>query len=690
MVDRDTRFVFVFNLARFLFGSAIFYLAGQSLGAATFSISPSAINLDYSGSIALQVGGLNDGEVIRIEKFIDYNANGVANGIDTLVQSFQVANGHSSTIGGVTNFNRPGDLNAATGAITARLNFEHPDLQHFSGSQYLLRVSSPSGRFAATNAILRVTNSSYPQLVTGLVKSSGTNVPYAMAALLSGEANGRLVAGTFASTGGLFRLRPQPGTYQLIGLKKGFVSDLQNPVTFSLAAAATYSNNVQMIAGTRTISGQVVDGSNTNRVLRGMALFLHSSSNQVAIGFTDTNGLFSIAVTPGEWQVEPESDSAPLLGFTTSTSESRLTIDTSSGSVSNLVMALQPATALFYGTLKTSSNAPLPAVEMFADSEDHQFASRGTTGSQGNFCVGVTGTNWYLNASSEDLAFFGYLPPRGTNVSLTNGQAFQANFVVVPFAARLFGRVVDQNAAPVPLLRLSGSDSSGNYSSASSALDGRFNLGVGTGTWYMRLEDEEAHNRGLIWSDLSFNIRPGLNFSNINFVVRPATNSIVGVVRTPENDPVSGIELWATTTIAGTNYRSASSMTDASGSYLLYVPDGTWNVNANCSDWHYPYDCPTSLSVTVAVAKVTANIYLQPPPPPPPPPFISRPRHQISGQFRFEVYGTPNFRYLVEESSDLKFWTAVYSTNVYTSFFVVAINSPQTNRFYRLRVERLF
>jgi hypothetical protein len=678
---QDGTYVPTRKLTRLLFLLAA-WLGAQSVPAATFSISPVAISNDFRGLITLQVGGLTNGETIRVEKFIDYNGNLAVNPIDTLMQSFTLTDGRSSTIGGVTNGNRPGDINVTNGVITTRLNFERTDLHHFAGYQYLFRVTSPTGRFAATNGVLRVTNSIYPQVVTGLVKSGATNVPYAMAALLSVETGGRIIAGTFATTGGLFRLRPLPGTYQVVAANKGFVTELTNAVTFALNAGATYSNNVRITVGTRTISGKVVNASNTNQGVPGVNMFVQSSSNQIAIDFTDSNGVFSVAVTPGLWQVEPEGDALSLLGFIRP--EATTIANTLTGNVSNLVLAVQTATAMVYGTLKTVSNAPLRDIEVYGDSSDHILRSQAQTDSAGNYFLGVTGTNWYLNASGDDLAPLGYLAAMGTNVNLLDGQAVQAHLVASPFAARLLGRVLDEKGAAVVNLRLNANDFTGGYSSANSGLDGSFSVGVGTGTWYLRLNDEQGRDRRYVWPELEFDITPGVNISNITFLVRSATNCIIGTVRNAQGGVVPAVEVFGYTSIGGTNYRTASSESDASGNYLLYVPDGTWNVAVNCFDLSKAYGCPDSLSVTVAVTKATADITL---PPPPGPPTLVRPRRDPGGSFRFEVSGASGYRYVVEESTDLQSWNYYSSTNVYSPHFEFLTDGSQNARFYRVRRE---
>jgi hypothetical protein len=111
----------VVKRCRWLVALASGLLVGHSaLAAVTFTITPSAVSNTYSGLITLSIGGLTNTETVVVQKFLDLNTNGVIDGTDWLVQQFALQDGTNFVIGGVTNFNVPGDLNATTGAVTAR------------------------------------------------------------------------------------------------------------------------------------------------------------------------------------------------------------------------------------------------------------------------------------------------------------------------------------------------------------------------------------------------------------------------------------------------------------------------------------------------------------------------------------------------------------------------------------------
>ena len=156
--------------------AALALFAGRNAHAAVaFTVTPSAVSNTYSGTISLQVTGLTNTETVVVQKFLDLNTNGVIGSADTLVQQFTLQDGVNSVIGGVTNLNVPGDLNSATGAITAVLNFQNGDFVQNLVAKYLYKLSSPGGHFAPITNSFSVTNFPFAQKFTGNVVSNNTS-----------------------------------------------------------------------------------------------------------------------------------------------------------------------------------------------------------------------------------------------------------------------------------------------------------------------------------------------------------------------------------------------------------------------------------------------------------------------------------------------------------------------------------
>ena len=92
--------------------------AAVSRAAVGFTLNPSSVSNTYGGTITLQVTGLTNTETVVVQTFLDANTNGVIDGADLLVQQFSLTDGQASVIGGVTNFNVPGDSDPTAGQIT--------------------------------------------------------------------------------------------------------------------------------------------------------------------------------------------------------------------------------------------------------------------------------------------------------------------------------------------------------------------------------------------------------------------------------------------------------------------------------------------------------------------------------------------------------------------------------------------
>ena len=165
-----------------------FLSSSLSASAATLSVSPSIVSNTYSGMVTLDITGLTNGEPVIVEKFLDFNGNGSVDLGEPLWQSLKLADGQMTTIGGATNWNVPGDLNGASGSITANLNFTAMEVDHLV-SKYAFRLSSPFGRFTPVTNVFQITNAAYSQSVTGTVRNGPIPVPYAWVVLLLGLAS---------------------------------------------------------------------------------------------------------------------------------------------------------------------------------------------------------------------------------------------------------------------------------------------------------------------------------------------------------------------------------------------------------------------------------------------------------------------------------------------------------------------
>src|ERR1017187_2024827 len=230
-----------------------------------FTVTPAAVSNTYSGLITLSIGGLTNTETVVVQKFLDLNTNGVIDGTDWLVQQFNLTDGTNFVIGGVTNFNVPGDLNATPGAITAQLNFQNGDFAQNIIGKYLFKLSSPVGHFAPLTNQFAVTNFPFAQKITGNVVSNGTSTTLSNAVvLLMPGPNSSPVAGAVANNAGSYTIQMPAGTYLPVAFRSNYLCNFSTPPVIALGGGATVTTNLILTNATGSISGRVVDAANSS------------------------------------------------------------------------------------------------------------------------------------------------------------------------------------------------------------------------------------------------------------------------------------------------------------------------------------------------------------------------------------------------------------------------------------------
>jgi hypothetical protein len=413
-------------------------LLGQPLATAvTFTVTPSSVSNQYDGAITLQIGGLNTGETVVVEKFLDVNTNGVIDAGDWLVQSFQLTDGQASVIGGVTNINVPSDSNPTNGSITAQLDFPLGGIgQQFVG-QYIYRLSSPTNRFASITNLFTVTNSTDPQSITGTVQSGGTNVPYAGVVLTtpSPSGTGVGVAGTVANSAGAYTINVPTGTYVVLAFKSNYVASITAAPTLTLNPRATITTNLNLLPTMRSISGSFVDTNNPSIGLPGLLVSCHLTNDLIAVGFADSKGNCTIPVTAGQWEFGGgQHADRQLHGYVDL--QTGPNVDTTTGNVTGVTVALPKGTALFYGRVTDAQNHPLVGVHLSADDDSGLYESDEIADSNGYYVAAVLGEaedpgGWTVSPDNSSGLYTNYIFT-SVYTNILDGQAVLVNFVGQP------------------------------------------------------------------------------------------------------------------------------------------------------------------------------------------------------------------------------------------------------------------
>ena len=476
---------------------AMWFGAGISL-AVTFTNTPVAVSNTFSGFITLQIGGLTNTETVVIQKFLDANTNGVIDGADWLVQQFTLTDGTNFVIGGVTNYNVPGDLNSTTGAITASLNFPNGDFVQNIVGKYLYKLSSPAGHFAPLTNSFNVTNFPFAQKFTGNVVSNSTSTTLSNAIVLlfpppragHNGPGGNPLAGVVANNAGAYTVQAPPGTYTLVAFNTNYVSNFKNAPVLTLGSSQTITTNLTVTNATASITGKIVDASNASIGLPGVFMPVQSTNGLLAFSFSDTNGNFTARVTAGQWSLGTDDSGLIVHGYVGSNNGTNV-----SSGAAGVTLAYPKATALFYGSVKDSLGNPLAGIDVNAyDTTSNLYQMDGYTDANGNYYVGALGLGssdpWQLGLSSESTPTnYVFSQPQfdqngGTNLSA--GQTVLQNFIAILATNHITGNVKDSNGTNIVGVGVSGNltINGTNYQAyADTDTNGNYSLNVASGTW---------------------------------------------------------------------------------------------------------------------------------------------------------------------------------------------------------------
>lgn len=583
-------------------------LVGGMLGvhAATLTINPAVVTNDFIGKISLAITGVPAGSDVLVERYADANHNGVIDPGEPLMQGFKVRDGAVPTIGGVRNWNVPGDEDGATnGQLNVQLFFPGVDgaLGRFEGN-YLYRISSPSGAFAPVTQSFVVRQKSAAQGLRGRITDAATGAPLTNAAvvLLSGGGKGNGLGGTLINSNGYFALFTAPSNYMFWVVQDGYVGNAAAGMA-TVSAGQFTTANAALVAGTNIVTGRLSDATNGTG-LPGIAILAQSSDNHYALTFTDTNGVFLLKLISGQWNLSYNDSQLPLIGHVSVQGGLQLTV---SGNVSNLNLQVPKANALIYGTVTDGQGNPMTGIDLYVSDSLNLFQADGVSfPANGAYCLGILAGSWNLGPNQDTLAGTGYIS-QGTNVTLNAGQAARADFVLRQVTAHLTGRVLDEFGIPVDFVTLGVNGNNGPWISSQTDRNGNFDLGVTAGTWQFSLSDSDAQQRGLVGSTFSVTVADNQTLTNIIYLVRHVSAQITGNVSDDRGHPVAQLGVWANATINGANY-NLYVQTDNGGNYQLSVGNGNWSVGLDCNGLQSRgYNCPNSQNVTVSGNSLTVN-----------------------------------------------------------------------------------
>ncbi|MBC8003064.1 MAG: hypothetical protein H7X97_10805, partial [Opitutaceae bacterium] len=598
--------------------------AANLFGAIAFApVSPGSVTLTTGnpGLHQLNITGLTNGETVRVEKFLDLNGNGIAEpNIDLLVQSFTVTDGQIPTIGGIRDINQPGDSDAGQGAIEIRLGlYSASELNRVVG-QYIFRITPASSPSTPLFQNFLVQQSAVAGTITGNVVGGGPAVVFALDATTD---EAEFVAAAVSSPAGAYTLNVPFGSYKMLAVKKGFVDNFGTaPVTSPTAVTPNVVRNLTPLAGTKTITGRVVDQENGTS-LPGVQIFANSTNGFVTIGTTDASGAYTLSAALGVWRIEASEKSLPLLGYLTPPDDDQGMLDLRVLAASSKFITVPRGEAMVFGTVLDKLGAPVPFVAMQGQNQQGpQWRSHGFTDANGSYSLLATANNdaWGFGGEAFDFAALNLIAPGTNSFFLTAPTAYPVNFTALPPTAAVSGRLVDNANNPIAGAEIGANLGNQEYRAlATTAADGSFALGLVGGFWSVFVENQDSlAARGLIAPDGSFVfVTDGVNQTNVILIAPRAPLQISGRVSNASGSPLPYVEVLANNSSFDfqTNYQTRA-VTDANGNYRLAVfnSPNAWSLSLDGGDLSQQgYFGEFTANVAMQGSSKVANFVLPPP-----------------------------------------------------------------------------
>jgi hypothetical protein len=275
-----------------------------------------------------------------------------------------------------------------------------------------------------------------------LISGTGTAVPNAVVLLFPPPCpghngpGGSPLAGTVANNAGSYSIPLPPGTYMPVAFKSNYLMNFAATPVLTLSSGQTLTTNLAVTSATTSISGKLVDANNSSLGLPGVLVPVQANSGLMGVGFTDSNGNFTVGVQSGQWGVNADDTALIVHGYVGLQNRTG-----ANAGATGLTLAVPKATALFYGRVTDNLGTPLPGIDVYAyDQNNNLYNMDGYSDANGNYFAAVLGglggnDSWWLGVSSDTSPtnYIFSMPAfdhnNGTNISA--GQAVLANFTAL-------------------------------------------------------------------------------------------------------------------------------------------------------------------------------------------------------------------------------------------------------------------
>lgn len=434
------------------------------------TLSQTSITTAESAEVQITVENLiASGDNITVEQFADADSNGVIDSSDPVVRRVIMAD------------------TDADGIISDSLNMLSTLALDHAAGDYLLKISSGNDSIVESFTVIPV---SQVQTLSGVV-TDGTNT-IAGAQIQLVDKWQRPVAWAITDATGNYSFQvPDAGTYYLLPQADDYAFDRNTAVSVVVGAStAATAPNVEMIAGTNLINGQVSSGT-TN--LSGIQVLANGTldNGYFARTLTAADGSYSFNLPAGNYTIQVVADgyAGPSIQecLADTTTDVALSVN---GTHSGVDFDLPSASVTVSGVIVDETTMPVAGISVVATRNDEPVAIA-VTATDGSYSLPLAENSSYTIALEADFATaLGYIGQQSTIQTAASNMTGQ-NLSIHSIESWIGGTVIDESSVPLTSLpvHLRSDDDLYNLST-NTTVDGEYLLGVFAGTWYVRAETE--------------------------------------------------------------------------------------------------------------------------------------------------------------------------------------------------------
>ncbi|MCX7046448.1 MAG: carboxypeptidase-like regulatory domain-containing protein [Candidatus Sumerlaeota bacterium] len=383
----------------------------SAFSASNVTISPKNFNATTGTWLTVEAD-VNSGADVSVYVVVDFNTNGVKDGMDQIIRCYKIREGTPPMVAGSP---CPGDEDPADGHLLSRLDFwQTPQI---SGN-YLIIVNDGAGEASDT---FQIEQSATSQSVSGTVLDEH-GAPVVGWVRAEDRDSGLEEWATWTKPDGTFTLYLPSSYFKINAWALGYLRDASaggQQGIFLAPDTPTSGVTLTLLSGDYTISGLLVDSTTSSGIpyLWTRANFEDDLHDYELYSLSDSNGYYHLPVVNGSWEIEVDRDSMISRGIMGNYSHI-YDIAVTDADTNDINLYFSHATTYITGFVtREKDGAPLSGFEMRADDQDMEVGTY--TRSDGSYVLLVTPGSWEVGVDDEYADQHGFLKLSSQNTNPT-------------------------------------------------------------------------------------------------------------------------------------------------------------------------------------------------------------------------------------------------------------------------------